>query len=147
MAGEDKGRYDMRCVFGVSSFCVGELSRDAQESLQVLLEGAMEEEINLQLGIRRPYERVGERDQRNGYYTRRLETHRGTIPRLRVPRSRRGEYQPGVFARYQRRSAEVEELLCRMFLRGISTREVGDILELTTGSPVSASTVSRVCKA
>jgi putative transposase len=125
----------------------GELSRAAQESLQALLEGALEEEINLQLGISRPYERVGERDQRNGYYTRRLETHRGTIPRLRVPRSRRGEYQPGVFARYQRRSAEVEELLCRMFLRGISTREVGDILELTTGSPVSASTVSRVCKA
>jgi putative transposase len=90
---------------------------------------------------------VGQRDQRNGYYTRRLETHRGTVPQLRVPRSRRGEYQPGVFARYQRRSAEVEELLCRMFLRGISTREVGDILELTTGSPVSASTVSRVCKA
>ena len=60
----------------------GELSVAAQESLRALLEGSLEEEINFQLGISRPYERVGPRDQRNGYYTRRLETHRGTIPRL-----------------------------------------------------------------
>jgi putative transposase len=125
----------------------GELSRAAQESLQALLEGALEEEINCQLGISRPYERVGERDQRNGYYTRRLETHRGPIPQLRVPRSRRGEYQPGVFARYQRRTAEVDQAVCAMFLRGISTREVGEVLEVLTGTTVSPSTVSRVCQA
>lgn len=125
----------------------GELSRTAQEALRHLLQDSLEEEINYQLGISRPYERVGKRDQRNGYYTRRLETRRGPIPDLRVPRSRRGEYQPGVFRRYQRRDAEVDEAICAMFLRGISTREVGAVLEGLTGSPVSASTVSRVCKA
>ena len=124
----------------------GELSRTAQESLRHLLQGSLEEEINCQLGIRRPYERVGERDQRNGYYTRRLETQRGPIPDLRVPRSRRGEYRTGVFRRYQRRTAEVDRAICAMFLRGISTREVGAVLEGLTGSAVSASTVSRVCK-
>ena len=123
----------------------GELSRTAQESLRHLLEDSLEEEINYQLGISRPYERVGPRDQRNGYYTRRLETHRGPLSALRVPRSRRGEYEPQVFRRYQQRTAEVDEAICRMFLRGISTREVGAVLEVLTGSTVSASTVSRVC--
>ncbi len=122
----------------------GELSRATQESLQRLLEGALDEEINAYLGISRPYERVGPRDQRNGYYTRRLETQRGTVPDLRVPRSRQGEYEPQVFRRYQQRSAEVDDLICGMFLQGVSTRRVGELLEVVTGSAVSASTVSRV---
>lgn len=122
----------------------GELSRATQESLQRLLEGVMDEEINAYLGISRPYERVGPRDQRNGYYTRRLETHRGPIPALRVPRSRSGAYEPQVFRRYQQRSAEVDDLICGMFLQGVSTRRVGQLLEVVTQSAVSASTVSRV---
>ena len=124
----------------------GELGRQAQWALKKLLEGALQEDINHQLGISRVYERLGARDQRNGYYPRSLETQRGTVPALRVPRSRRGTYTPTVFSRYQRRSAEADELICEMFLRGISPREVGDLLELLTGQPASATTVSRVTR-
>jgi putative transposase len=124
----------------------GELSRQAQWALKELLEGALEEDINHQLGISRAYERTGARDQRNGYYTRSLETQRGTVPALRVPRSRQGSYTPRVFSRYQRRSAETDELICEMFLGGVSTRRVGELLELLTGQQASATTVSRVTR-
>jgi len=114
--------------------------------LQELLQGALQEDINHQLGISRAYQRTGPRDQRNGYYTRRLETQRGTLPALRVPRSRQGTYTPAVFARYQRRSAEVDELICQMFRRGVATRQVGRLLVLLSGPAASASAVSRVTR-
>ncbi len=113
-------------------------------ALKELLEGALQEDIHHQLGISRAYQRIGARDQRNGYYTRTLETHRGTLVGLRVPRLRRGTYTPTVFARYQRRGAETDELICEMFLGGLSTRRVGELLAGLTGQPASASTVSRV---
>jgi putative transposase len=115
-------------------------------ALKELLEGALEEDINHQLGISRVYERIGARDQRNGYYTRTLETQRGTVPALRVPRSRRGVYTPSVFSRYQRRSAELDDLICEMFLSGTSTRRVGELLAGLTGQPACATTVSRVTR-
>lgn len=124
----------------------GELGWQARLSLQALVEGALEEDINHQLGISQPYERRGERDQRNGYYTRSLQAPGGTLTDLRVPRSRQGSYQPTVFRRYQRRCAEVDEAICGMFLRGVSTRGVGRLLEILTGRSASATTVSQVTR-
>jgi transposase len=53
----------------------------------------------------------------------------------RVPRSRQGSYAPMVFRRYQRRSAEVDDAICEMFLQGVSTRCVGGLLEVLRYSP------------
>ena len=126
----------------------GELGFQAEMALKELLENSLQEEIERQLGGVARYERSpGRSDQRNGYYRRDLVTARGTVQDLRVPRSRHGIYQPEVFDNYQRRTGEVDEAICRMFCRGVSTREVGGVLEILTGSGVSASTVSRVAKA
>ncbi len=126
----------------------GELGFESKMALKELVEKSLEQEIESQLGGVGRYERSPERtDQRNGYYRRDLVTKHGTVHDLRVPRSRHGTYEPEVFARYERRTAAVDEAICRMFCRGVSTREVGDILEVLTDTKVSASTVSEVVKA
>jgi putative transposase len=51
-----------------------------------------------------------------------------------------------VFDRYQRRQGEVNQLIRDVFLRGVSTREVGRVLETMLGECVSAATVSRVAR-
>jgi hypothetical protein len=51
-----------------------------------------------------------------------------------------------VFERYQRRQTEVNQLIRDVFLRGVSTREVGRVLETMLGERVSAATVSRVAR-
>jgi len=123
----------------------GELGQQATLALKDLLEHSMQEEIKRHLGGLSSHQRSPQRtDQRNGYYQRDLVTTRGTVQNLRVPRSRRGTYRPGVLDRYRRRTADVDEAICDMFCRGVSTREVGDILETLTGTAVSASTVSNV---
>jgi len=123
----------------------GELGMQAKFTLKDLLENSLQQEIERQLGGVSPYERGPQRtDPRNGYYQRDLVTSHGTVQDLRVPRSRGKTYQPAVFDRYRRRTDEVDEAICQMFCQGVSTRRVGRVLEILTGSEVSASTVSQV---
>ncbi len=91
-----------------------------------------------------PYQRTVERrDYRNGYYTRTLGTSVGVITDLPVPRTRKG-FQTRLFEQYQRRQAQLDEAICQMFIQGVSTARVGEVLETMTGSKPSPSTVSRV---
>lgn len=129
-----------------ASFWDGELSHQASMALEELLHHSLQEDIRMQLGIDRHQRGPQRLDQRNGYYRRSLQTSFGTA-NVRVPRSRNNLYEPTVFEAYQRRTAVVDQAICDLFTAGVSTRRVGEILELICGSGVSAATVSAVCKA
>lgn len=117
-----------------------------QSMLKHLMQGALEEELTQLLGASR-YRRVDwRRGYRNGFYERDLATQIGIIQGIRVPRARGVPQERAVFARYQRRQAEVNQLIRDVFLRGVSTREVGRVLESMLGERVSAATVSRVAR-
>ncbi|MEM5784812.1 MAG: transposase, partial [Candidatus Aenigmatarchaeota archaeon] len=123
----------------------GDLQEEAKIFLKKLLEGAMEDEVMEYIGISRKYERTeGRQSQRNGYYSRDLETELGKIERLSVPRSRDGGYRPKVFERYERKRPLVRRAIKEMFLSGISPRKVKEVLEPLIGSSPSAQTVSNV---
>jgi putative transposase len=52
-----------------------------------------------------------------------------------------------VFARYARRQPLVNQLMLEMFVAGVATRRVGEVLEALLGECLSATTVSRIAKA
>lgn len=109
---------------------------------QVLID-ILEEEVTSIIGAR-PYERWESRqDQRNGHYSRSLETTVGEIADLPVPRTR-GGHQTQVFHRYHRRRDELDAAMVGMFVGGVSQAKVGEVVETLTGSQPSPSTVSRV---
>lgn len=120
-----------------------------REATRQLLQDLMRAEQDLVLGYR-AHERLpdGHRraDHRNGFYRRELTTRLGTL-QLEVPRSRQGTYQTQILPRYQRRLGEVDQALRDLFLAGVSTRRVGEIARELFGEPVSATTVSNLCKA
>jgi putative transposase len=112
-------------------------------AVRVALISVLEEEVTTFIGAA-PYERNEQRrDQRNGHYTRTLETTVGPISDLPVPRTR-GGYQTQLFERYHRRREELDSAMGEMFVKGVSTAKVGEVIETMTGSKPSASTVSRV---
>lgn len=133
----------------------GEVKAQFQEDLpthgrrlvKTLLETTMEEELEQEVGARWHERRPDRRDHRNGHYRRDLTTELGLIRHLRVPRTRRGGYQPQVFARYQRRSVGVNRVLRHCWLAGVSTRRVGAVLAPLLGESPSAQTISRVTQA
>lgn len=112
-------------------------------SIQYTLITVLEEEVESYIHAAF-YKRDPERrDYRNGHYERNLGTSMGEIEDLPVPRTR-GGFHTQVFERYQRRQAELDESICAMFVKGVSTAGVGDVMETLTGSHPSPSTVSRV---
>lgn len=113
---------------------------------KTLLERIMDEEL-VEYMQTESYQRTTNRvDYRNGHYYRNLDTTLGPIERLTVPRARQGLFQTTVFERYQRRQQSVNDVICNTFLRGISTREVSDVLKPLLGINFSASAVSRITK-
>jgi transposase-like protein len=114
-----------------------------RQAVRVALIDILEEEVSALIGAR-PYERSKERrDYRNGHYLRHLETTVGLVADLPVPRTR-GGHQTQVFERYHRRREELDSAMGEMFVKGVSTAKVGEVIETLTGSQPSASTVSRV---
>ena len=119
------------------------------ESLRLvrrLLEDTLEAEMvaHLQASL---YQRNPDRaGYRNGYRTRDLLTRWGLLEGIRVPRDREGRYQPTVLESYQRRQEQVNMAVRELFLRGISTRQVGEAIEPLLGEGVSAQTVSSICR-
>lgn len=128
------------------AFFEEELNGQVLGGVKRLLERALEGERTMRLAVGRyvrdPQTRL---DYRNGYYRRDLGTRLGLLRRLRIPRTRRGYYSE-LLPRYQRRQEAVHELVREAFLRGISTRQVGSVLEPVLGEAYSAQTISRIAR-
>lgn len=124
----------------------GEIGAWGRERLRSLLEASMQTELGRRLGYE-PYQRDPQlhSNYRNGCYRRDLETQFGLIRALEVPRARSGGSHYQVLERYQRRAPWVNQLVREMFVSGVSTRRVGQIVAGLLDASVSATTVSRIC--
>lgn len=112
------------------------------QAVRLVLNQVLDLEVEAFIGAG-PYERTDLRqDYRNGSYARDLVTGIGPVT-LTVPRTRKG-YPSVVFERYGRRRAELDRAIGEMFVKGASTRQVGEIVETLTGVKPSPSAVSRV---
>jgi putative transposase len=124
-----------------------ELAEQVRAQLKALLEKALEAERDyyLQFGF---YEHAPQFrfDYRNGHYRRDFATRLGLLRGLKVPRTRK-RFSSQILPRYQRRQEAVNELVRQAFLRGISTRQVGEVLEPVLGEAYSAQTVSNITRA
>jgi putative transposase len=115
-----------------------------RKQLKFLLETALELELTAYLGCGHWARSPQRRGARNGCYTRDLQTGLGLLEALRVPRARRRGFQPSLFDRYRRRHRQLDAWIRTLFFLGISTRGVGEALELLLGFAPSATAVSEV---
>jgi len=124
------------------------MKKSLQKTIQEMLEQEIEKKLN-----RGYYERRSEEDTneiyRNGYETRKFKTAEGKIP-VEVPQLRNTAepHSSEVLKLLGQRTAELERLVTEMYVRGLSTRDVEDLLRNPEGelllnrSSVSAVTSS-----
>jgi len=94
-----------------------------------------------------PYERGEKRKgYRNGKYKRALMTKHGLIPDLAIPRVRKGELEFKTLEKYKRRTPDVDKAIGNLFVSGISTRKLENILKELYGKRISRQTVSETQK-
>lgn len=79
-------------------------------------------------------------NSRNGHYTRKMRTSGGDAE-IKVPRDRNGEFHSELL---KKNSNEIEEKIIAMYAKGMSTRDIQDILTELYGISVSATTISGV---
>jgi transposase-like protein len=126
-----------------------ELGSDLQElfrgAIRMTIESLLEQEVRELVGARRWARAVGRKDKYNGSYLRHLLTSLGHVD-IRVPRTRESGSPTEVIGRYRRRSEQVDDAIVASYVRGVSTRGMGDVTDALMGENVSRSTVSRVTK-
>ena len=114
--------------------------------LTAALQKILEADFTTQMGATK-YERTEDRNgYRNGSYARQLKTRVGCIE-LNVCRDRDGQFQPELFAKYQRNEQALVLGIAEMYLKGISTRKIEPVLEELCGFGLSKSTVSKLAEA
>src|SRR5690625_5329762 len=92
------------------------------------------------------YERSSDRhDYRNGYYERDYVLNVGRV-KLKVPRTRSGQFSTEVFERYKRCDQAFLLSLTEMFVNGVSTRKVTNIIRQICGEKVSKSMIFELTK-
>ena len=85
----------------------------------------------------------GRNGYRNGTYQRQLKTRVGSIS-LNVCRDRDGEFSTEIFERYQRSEKALVLGIIELYIHGVSTRNVQEIMEPLCGFSVSKSQVSEL---
>jgi putative transposase len=112
-------------------------------AVSVLLNEAMRIERHRALAAE-PWERTPERKgYANGYKPRTLKTRLGKLD-LQVPQVRGDvDFYPSALEHGQRSERALKLALAEMYVEGVSTRNVTDVLEAMCGTTVSSSEVSR----
>jgi len=115
-------------------------------SVKAVLEYVLEEEVIALCGARKNERTPGRKDFRNGSYLRQMLTSMGHID-VEVPRTRNGgNGSSEILGRYKRRTDDMDALICESYVRGVSTRDMSELMEALCGHKVGKSTVSRVTK-
>jgi len=83
-------------------------------------------------------------NSRNGTYQRSFETKYGKLENLNIPRDRNNEFEQQLIPPYSRRDGWLEDMVIQLYSNGVSTREIGSIIEKLYGHSYSAATVSNI---
>jgi putative transposase len=105
------------------------------------IEDMLEAELTSELGYER-YDTEGHNsgNNRNGHYTRKMRTSGGDAE-IKVPRDRNGEFQSVLL---KKNSNEIERKVIAMYAKGMSTRDIQDLLTELYGIDVSPETISAI---
>ena len=121
-------------------------AEDIQEALKDLLGGTiqemMEAELDEHLGYEE-YERSDNSDYRNGVKHKKLRSSYGEIP-IDVPQDRDGDFSPQIVPKRKKDISEIEQKIIAMSAKGMTTRQISDIVEDIYGFEVSESMVTAV---
>lgn len=83
------------------------------------------------------------RNRRNGRSQKTVQGELGEIP-LDIPRDRDGTFEPAVLPKYQRRLPGFDDKILALYAKGLTTRDIQDVVQELYGVEVSPSLISDV---
>ena len=116
-----------------------------RDMMSIILEGALDEELDEDLGYSKYDYRNKETDNsRNGHSKKTMHTSYGDME-IDIPRDRQGEYEPKLIKKYQNTvTQDMEEKIISMYAKGMTTSDIETHLRDMYDLDISDSTISRV---
>ena len=115
-----------------------------RQQLEMAMNSLLQSELSAFLGYEKhDSDGWGSGNNRNGSYNRSFDTRFGTL-NLVIPRDRNGVFQQQTVPRHQRKDDALETTVIQLYRKGITTREISDLIEKMYGHHYSAQTVSNI---
>lgn len=86
---------------------------------------------------------AGVENSRNGYSKKTLKTKAGEVD-IDIPRDRNGEFSPIIVPKHQRMTDHLDDVIIKLYAKGMSTTDIEAFIQETYGVEVSAATVSNI---
>jgi putative transposase len=83
------------------------------------------------------------RNRRNGHSPKTVHGDLGAIP-LDIPRDRHGTFEPQLVGKYQRRLAGFDDKILALYAKGLTTRDIQDVIQQLYGVEISATLISEI---
>lgn len=122
----------------------GDVKELFRQQLEKAINQILQAELTSLLGYD-PYERNGFKanNYRNGQYFRLIDYEYGKL-KIAVPRDRQGKFHNHLLPAYSRCQDALETIIIQLYSKGVTTREIADLIEKMYGSYYSATTVSNI---
>ena len=116
-----------------------------RDMMSVILEGALDEELDQELGYSKYDYRNKETDNsRNGHSQKTMHTSYGDME-LEIPRDRKGEFEPQIIKKYQNTvTQDMEKKIISMYAKGMTTGDIESHMRELYDIVISDSTISRI---
>jgi transposase-like protein len=126
-------------------------NQSVEEVFRQELETAINELISIELTEFLNYEKYdysgrNSGNSRNGSYNRTIHTTYGDLT-IKVPRDRNGEFSQQTITPYKHNSDTLEDTIIHLYKKGITTREISDLIEKMYGHYYTPQTISNITKA
>ena len=83
------------------------------------------------------------RNRKNGFSPKTIQGDAGKLP-LDIPRDRNGTFQPQRIAKHQRRLAGFDEKILALYAKGMTTRDIQEIVKELYGVDVAPTLISEI---
>lgn len=83
------------------------------------------------------------RNRKNGYSPKMIQGDSGRLS-LEIPRDRDGTFEPQLIAKYQRRLSGFDEKILALYAKGLTTRDIQDLVKELYGVDVSPTLISEI---
>jgi transposase-like protein len=83
------------------------------------------------------------RNRRNGYSKKTVQGEIGEV-RLDIPRDRNGTFEPQLIGKYQRRLSGFDDKVLALYAKGLTARDIQDVVQELYGVEVSATLISEI---
>lgn len=116
-----------------------------RDMMSIILEGALDEELDQELGYSKYDYRNKETDNsRNGHSQKIMHTSYGDME-LDIPRDRKGEFEPQIIKKYPNTvTQDMEEKIISMYAKGMTTGDIESHMRELYDIDISDSTISRI---